>query len=110
MTELEKLLSEVTPGEWSEAVVAEIWIAGLNVFANTHPESSAAIICDIFDGRPKKDASLMAMAPALARKVIATEKLVEALAEVAADLALGAHPELHKAQINEALAAWEDAQ
>ncbi|KFI26654.1 hypothetical protein CN97_02835 [Haematobacter massiliensis] len=75
MTDLEKLLAEVTPGEWKIGRLESYEMDG-TPFRRVYFESGEAHIrgadCD-------QNARLIAMAPTLARKVIAAEKLAEAL-------------------------------
>ena len=82
--ELEKLLAEVTPGEW-EAFPGHEQQNGQRYWQIQNEYD--AIMQNQFcwaQGSHESNARLIAMAPTLARKVIAAEKLVEALtAEIA---------------------------
>ena len=95
MTDLEKLLAEVTPGEWRvEDRTTLIWgDCNQNDTSNYgmgYPIAEARRMPSASWTKGPKDyeeaeanAHLIAMAPALARKVIAAEKLAEAVREIA---------------------------
>lgn len=79
MTDLEKLLAEVTPGEW---------VADGNGILLTNRGESYVALC-IRSGTRNHDeaeanARLIALAPTLVRKVIAAERLAEALRRASA--------------------------
>lgn len=98
--ELEKMLEQVTPGEW--------W-AWCDDSMKWHIHNDANVIV-----AGVSDARLIALAPTLARRVIAAEKLAMALREAKpriADMARSWEAEAQlMARINAALAEWEAAQ
>lgn len=76
--ELEKLLAEVTPGEWIVGLYGELTA----VVRDGRLVASSGGYSDGREGTRAENianASLIAMAPTLARRVIAAEKLAEAL-------------------------------
>lgn len=78
--QLEELLGKVTPGEWEE-VTPDGGIWPPRVFSGTK------IVCmvdnsDVVHEERHANATLIAMAPDLARRVIAAERLVEAAERV----------------------------
>lgn len=93
--ELEKLLAEVTPGEWNYYFTTKrIFVKGYKNIADIRYTNGDA------DGR------LMSMAPTLARKVIAAENLVDLVRDALED---GAITEWQTVALV-ALDAWEAAQ
>ena len=120
MTDLEKLLAEVTPGDWKVVTPPDgIWPP--RVF------SGSRIICMVDNSDAQQieresNARLIAMAPTLARKVLAAEKIIAAYKELLTTV-VGECPSLvdedsggSAVLINlvldadEALSAWEAAQ
>lgn len=102
--ELEKLLADVTPGPW------EAWPGHEQKNGQRYwqiQNEYDAIMQNQFcwaQGSHDANARLIAMAPTLARKVIAAEKLAEAVKHMVAQFQ---HPDQ---MADEALAAWEAAQ
>lgn len=103
MTDLEKLLAEVTPGEWRNSGPAT---ASVNTF---HVRSDNGLRASVYGRNARAEADLIAMAPALARKVIAAEKLVEALRLVMQHGTI-MDSEMRMNACGSALSAWEAAQ
>ena len=107
MTDLEKLLAEVTPG-WRVS----------HVYDENGWYGSSVTMDDVetvwFEDNPEPDqanARLIAMAPDLLRKVIAAEKLVEAAKNMHLNLTEGDFISTTRIDaLGEALAAWESAQ
>jgi len=107
--ELEKLLMETTPGPWFALRNAAFW--EVNPFRNHGDDHIPYTVADCCASDPEdttglqeKNARLIAMAPTLARRVIAAEKLVDALSLIA---------DGHSWQrdiATDALAEWESAQ
>lgn len=144
--ELEKLLAEVTPGYWKvcETTIhgrkyGGCWVEGpdvddgdgcphgilIPISGSGGAKSFTTRIVDIqCHDHNDANARLIAMAPALARKVIAAEKLVESLAEIArqmktdelvteCDVEFADFEDGYDACIDcarEAIAVWESAQ
>lgn len=85
MSDLEKLLEETTPGPWSIEIEADCDDETPSVYVcHGGTVCDATTVCNLqsesvttLDIR-KSNARLIAMAPDLARKVIAAEKLAEA--------------------------------
>jgi len=106
--DLEKLLADATPGEWS--------LHG-PVYNRTVGADEVNRICFLAHGNGLNDdrdianARLIALAPTLARRVIAAEKLAEALRDAVAGVD-GASMDLLAAWLRtkDALATWEAAQ
>jgi hypothetical protein len=69
--QLEELLGKVSQGDWRKAS------DGVHIIAHNPFVCSAALSKNI-----KADTRLIALAPSLARRVLAAEKLVEALEEL----------------------------
>ena len=80
--QLEELLGKVTQGEWQLgtwgdnvfAVLGEKWTSVCRIKRDDEPVGNSI---------DHHDATLIALAPSLARRVIAAEKLVEALTAIA---------------------------
>lgn len=81
--QLEELLGKVTQGEWEandKGIHPHPYICGPETefeFGFDRP-----IICYVTGHNNQNNITLIALAPSLARRVIAAEKLVEALAEL----------------------------
>lgn len=128
MIDLEKLLAEVTPGEWCVADETVVWTKINDPIETTYdigyPIAEARTQKSFWngtrwpDGQPEANARLIAMAPALARKVIAAEKLADALRITRDRLSDACHSEFdgvwtaedferETCEADEALAEWE---
>ena len=127
MTDLEKLLAEVTPGEWKarKKTEQEDYIYGFDWYHYSDQYGVVGYWTGHKDNHKEErwclteaDARLIAMAPALARKVIAAEKLADALRITRDRLSDACHSEFdgvwtaedferETSEADEALAAWE---
>lgn len=114
--ELEKLLAEVTPGPWAPHRDPCHFDTLSDVRGGSKREAqgiSSQLMVSVggFAGWKEQEANtrLIAMAPALARRVIAAEKLVDALRRVsdAAPFASGSNV---SEMIKDAIAEYEAAQ
>lgn len=93
--ELKALLDQVTPGEWSA------WCDDCMEW-NIHNDENVIVVRD-------SDARIIALAPTLARRVIAAEKMADALRQVA-DTDPDDSPHWFHDIANAALAEWDVAQ
>ena len=111
--ELEKLLAQVTPAEWDVGLYGE----PTAVSAGKRLVASSGGYSDGKEGTRAENVSnarIIALAPTLARRAIAAEKLARALKNAKAELAeyeIEIRGETYNSpEINAALAEWEAAQ
>ncbi len=109
--ELEKLLAEVTPGEWVDDFDDGYLGQTTDDYGFENPQQHIVRVDEIILAECDNiaNARLIAMAPTLARRVIAAEKLVKALEWVKFNGGY-AHRENIMAVATDALAEWESAQ
>lgn len=109
MTDLEKLLAEVTPGEWVFGTYRGCDVIRMGGQVTMSNET-------YYPWNPDnlKDWELFAMSKDLARKVIAAEKLVEALGQCLGEMTGNMDGDMREDRdgrdmAREALASWESA-
>jgi len=108
--DLEKLLADATPGEWFIPTQPnKVCIAGYTSNGHAKVVATANEPSWMGLGEPYANADLIALAPTLARRVIAAEKLADALRGLVDWPLSGPEPTRLWDDARAALAAWEAA-